>query len=231
MPPRLGAAPVFRQQTVHLAFGFEEKVLRGPLGDVQDLGDLPVFEALDLEQEKNRAPARVEPGERLLQREAQRMVGRAGARLRPLAALRLLLRLLPAALLPAHQVVATVDQDPVDPGRKRRPAPEAAAAPEDLQEGVLDDVFGIGDVAEEVERDAHHARTVIPVEPLERGQASASTPREELGIVRARQARLLQGFELLEYQPSKQCRLRNPFSQALRRLPAAERWKKGGGPA
>src|SRR5262249_26534792 len=72
-----------------------------------------------------------------------------------------------------------VDEDPVDPRREARGAPEGARPAVDLQEGLLDRVFRVGDVPEQVRGDALHSGPVELVEALECGHVARAASLEQ----------------------------------------------------
>ncbi len=132
-------APAARELPLQPPPGLEEQGARGVLRDVEDLARLPVREALDLAEQEGRALALVEPRERRLDREAQRMVGLARGE-RDLRGK----RSLGAPAAAPQLVVAGVDQDPVDPGREGGAAAKTRDPAIDLQKRVLDRVLGVG---------------------------------------------------------------------------------------
>src|SRR5262245_47231698 len=109
-------------------------------------------EALDLAEEEGRALARLEAREGLLDREPQRVVHRTGGR----GARRRGYRSFRAAAALPQEVVAGVQENPVEPGRDARASPETRRTPVDLQHRLLDRVLGVGAIAQDVRRDRFH---------------------------------------------------------------------------
>src|SRR4030095_13116366 len=151
------------QRLLEPALGAEEKRPRRRFGRLEYLGGFAVRKSFDLAQKERRALARRKPPQLGLEREAQRMVRLSVRSERELRRQRRFGAARPAAGL----VVAGVDQDSVDPGRRRGSSAESRSAAIDLQERFLNGVFGVGRAPEKVGRDRFHALPVCLKEPLE----------------------------------------------------------------
>ena len=102
-----------------------------------------------------------------LEREPQRVVGGRRRGLAEGIRRRLQARFDGAAAALSQHVVTGVDEHPVDPGGEARGSAEGARSAVHLQEALLDRVLRVGEVPEQVRRDALHARPVHLVEALE----------------------------------------------------------------
>jgi hypothetical protein len=79
----------------------------------------------------------------------------------------------PAHGAPAARVVAGIDEDPADPGVERGALAEIVTIAVRPEKRLLDGVFGVGDIAEQVEGKALHSRSVRCEEGLEGGEIGA----------------------------------------------------------
>jgi hypothetical protein len=158
----------------------EEIVLRGAFGDAEDAADLAMREALDLGQDENRPPTRVELAQSVLQDDAKGMVV---MRCRD-QSLRLLCLLLFLASIPAPSLVeARVHQDPIQPGKRSGVALGTAPRPEGLQECLLHRVFRIGVIPQKVAGNALEPRTMGGIELVESREDVPSSGAAQVVIV------------------------------------------------
>ena len=161
-----------------------------------DLGDLAVLEPLDVVQHERRAASVGQLRHRALEIHLRHRLLRQAAAARLVPARLVVERVgeLARARRPAPQVVeAQIRRQPIQPRAERRLAAKAVELPVRREKNLLQQVLGVGRVAEHAAGDAVEPSGVGPVELLERRQVplpAAFDERHVLGPARrGRQAR------------------------------------------
>src|SRR3989442_15879849 len=134
------------------------------------------------------------------ERQPQGVIGGSRRRLKGPLWLQVLFGCFLAPLLFPSQVVAGIQQDAVDPGRKRRLAFETPDSAMNLQEGFLNGIFSVMHISQQVQGNAFQARPVFLIDLLVSRQAAGASGLGQGGIlpVLHRSARLSgRGIDLL----------------------------------
>src|SRR3989442_10505069 len=117
------------------------------------------------------------------ERQPQGVIGGSRRRLKGPLWLEVLFGCFLAPLLLPSQVVAGIQQDAVDPGRKRRLAFETPDSTMNLQEGFLNGIFSVMRISQQVQGNAFQARPVFLIELLVSRQAAGAAGLREGGIL------------------------------------------------